>query len=160
MGAWLTGLVAIATSLSPVAVRAQDMNFIVFFDSGSADLSAPMRGVLDNLAASLTPDGWSAIILGAADRAGGSLANFRLGCRRARAVRAYLVSRGIPANRLAVQSAGEDAPMEDTADGVAEVQNRNVTFTVTEHPPTAADGAGIAHCLPFPSLLAPSWLRR
>jgi OmpA family len=80
--------------------------------------------------------------------------------RRARAVRAYLVSRGIPASRLAVQSAGEDAPIEHTTDGVAELQNRNVTFTVTAHRPTAADGAGAAGCVPLPSLLAPSWLHR
>lgn len=146
MRAHLVGLTAILAFLSPGPARANAGNFIVFFASGSAELSPAMRAVLDNFAAYL--EGRNAILLGNADRAGDSGYNRALACRRARAVRAYLVSRGIAASRLGVRSGGEDRPMEATADGVAEPQNRYVQLTVVEQPLSAAEGVLAQGCAP------------
>lgn len=145
MRARLIRFAAAAALLSAVPARAITF-FIVFFDSGSAALTAPMQAVLDNVAAALAQSGYSVTLLGNADRAGDPAYNLGLACRRAQAVRAYLVSHGIPANRIAVQSAGEERPLVDTPDGILEPQNRSVTFTMSEHRPAAADGAGIAGC--------------
>jgi outer membrane protein OmpA-like peptidoglycan-associated protein len=147
MRAPLAGLVAMATLLSAAPASAQpDIFFIVFFDSNSARVSEPMRAVLDNVVAGLNQGEGSLVLLGNADRAGSAAHNRALACRRARSVRAYLMSHGISADRIGVQSAGEDRPLENTPDGVAEPQNRSVNLTFTDHRLTAAEGAGIRGC--------------
>jgi len=145
MRAGMAGLVAMAALLSAVPAGASTF-FIVFFASNSAEVSEPMRVVLDHVVDGLNQGEGSVVLLGNADRAGSGAHNLALACRRARSVRAYLVSHGIAADRIGVQSAGEDRPLENTTDGVAEPQNRSVTFTFTEHRPTAAEGAGISGC--------------
>jgi outer membrane protein OmpA-like peptidoglycan-associated protein len=51
--------------------------------------------------------------------------------KRAEAVHAYLVSRGVPSAAMTVTSYGESRPLIVTADGVREPQNRRVEVVVT-----------------------------
>ena len=59
-----------------------------------------------------------------ADRAGGDAYNQRLSERRANAVRAYLMQKGIQANQIDLQWFGEARPRVPTPDGVQNDQNR------------------------------------
>ena len=65
------------------------------------------------------------VILGHGDRAGSDDYNLALSLRRAEAVRDYLLTRGLSFWAIErVEGLGETRLMLDTADGVAEPQNR------------------------------------
>jgi outer membrane protein OmpA-like peptidoglycan-associated protein len=101
---------------------------MVLFDSGSTRLSPATRAMLDNFIAGqrTRPIRSGALITGYADRMGSRRANLALARRRALAVRAYLVAGGVPAQLIEIVARPEDQGLVDTADGVAEQQNRNV----------------------------------
>jgi outer membrane protein OmpA-like peptidoglycan-associated protein len=98
---------------------------MVFFDSGSARLSAQAELILDDAIRWLRDAGAERIWVGGyTDRVGSPSANLRLSRRRAEAVRDALVRRGFPASRIEIRALGETQMLVDTADGVAEAQNR------------------------------------
>jgi peptidoglycan-associated lipoprotein len=68
---------------------------------------------------------------GHADERGTEEYNFALGDNRAKAVEDYLVSLGIPANRIKVNSLGKDAPFCTGDDEACWSQNRRGHFIVT-----------------------------
>jgi len=84
------------------------------------DLSGKMRGV--NLEV--------VIAIGHADSIGSDAYNQKLSVRRAESVKAYLVTKGIEANRVYTEGKGEKQPVADnrTADGRA--KNRRVEIEV------------------------------
>ena len=121
MGAALL-LPAAASALSPWAL---------FFDSGSSRLSAQAEKILDYVAQAVREsDIRKLAISGHADRVGSAEANRALGLKRAEAVKAALVRRGVPAGMMTVETWGEERPIVQTADGVAELQNRFVFVTI------------------------------
>ena len=85
----------------------------VFFDTDSSDLSPTARATLDKQAQWLNRYSQYSqfTIEGHADERGTREYNIALGARRAQAVRDYLVSRGIPANRMRTISYGKERPV-------------------------------------------------
>ena len=69
-------------------------------------------------------------LAGSADERGTREYNLALGARRAEATRAYLVSLGVPANRLETISHGKERPIAQGSNESAWAQNRNSTTTV------------------------------
>ena len=65
-------------------------------------------------------------VTGCADRAGSDSYNMELSLRRANAVRAGLVARGVSPDSITVVGRGETEPAVPTADGVKEQANRLV----------------------------------
>jgi outer membrane protein OmpA-like peptidoglycan-associated protein len=63
---------------------------------------------------------------GYTDRSGSDQYNQGLSVRRANAVAAELLRRGVPRNEIATRGFGESNPLVPTADGVREPQNRRV----------------------------------
>lgn len=63
-------------------------------------------------------------IVASADRVGSRSYNLRLSRRRGEAVRRELVRRGFRANAIVIRAWGEDRGLVETADGVAEANNR------------------------------------
>ena len=63
--------------------------------------------ILADLARCLRRTGQSIVVVGHADPRGGERYNVGLGLQRAKAVRRFLVKRGVPAERIAVDSCGE-----------------------------------------------------
>jgi outer membrane protein OmpA-like peptidoglycan-associated protein len=102
---------------------------VIFFELGSARIdpdSALQSGVVW-LLQSWRDGGLPAIHLsGHADRLGSEGANLTLSRRRAEAVRDYFVANGVPRDKISIEWLGEARPMIDTADDVAEPQNRFV----------------------------------
>ena len=68
---------------------------------------------------------------GALRRARDGRYNLALGERRAIAARAYLVSLGIPAERVRVVSYGKEFPFEQGHDEAAWSKNRRAHFVIT-----------------------------
>jgi outer membrane protein OmpA-like peptidoglycan-associated protein len=105
--------------------------FIVFFEPGSSRIDASDAAILDNFIASAAyfPEGTIIHLEGNADRVGTEQANRRLSCARARAVEQYLVAHGIHPGRTMLYGRGESSPLLETADEVAEANNRNVRIS-------------------------------
>ena len=70
------------------------------------------------------------VVTGHTDTMGASEANFTLGMKRARAVRALLVKAGLDPDRVAASSLGESDPLVRTGDNTAEPRNRRVDIAV------------------------------
>jgi len=97
----------------------------VFFDSDSTDLNPTATSTLDKQAQWLSRyPRYTFTIEGHADERGTREYNFSLGARRAQAVRDYLASRGIPANRMRIVSYGKERPVAVCNDISCWSQNR------------------------------------
>jgi peptidoglycan-associated lipoprotein len=104
----------------------------LFFEYDSSEVSAEGRAVLDANAAALKKyPTWTITIEGHCDERGTAEYNLALGERRAVAARAYLVSLGIPADRLRTVSYGKEFPFDAGHSEAAFVKNRRAHFVVT-----------------------------
>jgi peptidoglycan-associated lipoprotein len=98
----------------------------VWFDTDSTELTAQSRATLDKQAQWLnTYQQYSQFTIeGHADERGTREYNLALGARRAQAVRDYLISRGIAANRMHTISYGKERPVAVCDDISCWSQNR------------------------------------
>lgn len=99
----------------------------ILFDTGSDNIRAESTPTLKEMVAMLTdhPD-LSLTIEGHTDNAGDAQANLALSARRAEAVKAYLVSKGIDADRLATKGFGATKPAAPNTTAEGRQQNRRV----------------------------------
>lgn len=104
----------------------------VFYVYDSAEVVGETLGVLQKNAEILRQyPNWVVTIEGHGDERGTAEYNLTLGERRAQAARAYLVSLGIPADRLKTVSYGEEFPFDPGATEEAYAKNRRAHFVVT-----------------------------
>jgi len=98
----------------------------VFFETDSSDLTPQARATLDKQAQWLTnyTQYSQFTVEGHADERGTREYNIALGARRAQAVRDYLISRGIAANRMHTISYGKERPVAVCNDISCWSQNR------------------------------------
>lgn len=113
-----------------VPVKAGD----VFFAFDAYDLSPEARSILANNADILnaipgTKKG-AVVIEGHCDERGTREYNLALGERRANSVKKYLVSMGVPSDRLKTISYGEDRPFAMGSNEAAWKQNRRAHFAI------------------------------
>ncbi|GGL72364.1 peptidoglycan-associated lipoprotein Pal [Wenxinia marina] len=79
----------------------------------------------------LTNSDYLAVIEGHADEQGTREYNINLGDRRANAVREYLISQGVPANRLRTVSYGKERPVAVCSDESCYSQNRRAVTVIS-----------------------------
>jgi peptidoglycan-associated lipoprotein len=104
----------------------------VFFDLDSSDLSTEGQRILDGNAAVLKQHAtWTITIEGHCDERGSAEYNLALGERRALSARAYLISLGLPADRLRTVSYGKEFPFDPGHDESAYAKNRRAHFVIT-----------------------------
>ena len=98
----------------------------VWFETDSSELTAKSRATLDKQAQWLNNYSQYSqfTIEGHADERGTREYNLALGARRAQAVRDYLVSRGVAANRMHTISYGKERPVAVCDDISCWAQNR------------------------------------
>jgi OmpA-OmpF porin, OOP family len=109
--------------------------FLVFFDWDKSLITAEAAAILDRAAEQYAATGQTSVVLaGHADRSGTEEYNIRLSQRRADAVKAYLVTKGVPDTAATTEAFGETRPLVETADGVREPQNRRVEITFSGAP--------------------------
>jgi outer membrane protein OmpA-like peptidoglycan-associated protein len=100
---------------------------VAYFPTGSAELGPTARRDLDGLVASLAGHGHTRVAVeGHADARGDARANRALAERRAAAVRRYLVTRGIEAERLAAVAHRDRQPACRWPTDTCRAQNRRV----------------------------------
>jgi peptidoglycan-associated lipoprotein len=97
----------------------------VFFETDSTELTSQARATLDKQAQWLQMyNRYAFTVEGHADERGTREYNIALGARRAQAVRDYLASRGIDANRMRTISYGKERPVAVCDDISCWSQNR------------------------------------
>jgi len=120
-----------AAIAAPAAAPAPARTFLVFFDWDRADLTDRARQIIAEAATNARSVRSTRIeVSGHADRTGTAVYNQRLSVRRAEAVAAELVRRGIARNEMTIQGFGFDRPLVPTAVGVREPQNRRVEIVL------------------------------
>jgi len=103
----------------------------IYFDFDKSDLSDTARMTLRRNADWLKNNpSFRVIVEGHCDERGTIEYNLALGQRRANAVREYLVSLDVPANRLRIVSFGEERPAQLGHDDSAWSMNRRAEFVV------------------------------
>lgn len=104
----------------------------IFFDLDSSDLNTEAQRILDANATLLKQNGgWTVTIEGHCDERGTAEYNLALGERRALSARAYLVSLGLPADRLRTVSYGKEFPFDPGQSEGAWAKNRRAHFVIT-----------------------------
>lgn len=103
----------------------------VFFDTDSSELTARARTTLDLQAQWLARyPAYNFVIEGHADERGTREYNIALGARRAAAVRAYLIARGVNSGRMSTISYGKERPVALCNDISCWSQNRRAVTTL------------------------------
>ncbi len=105
----------------------------VFFQTNSSELTDQSRATLDKQAQWLANyNRYSFTVEGHADERGTREYNIALGARRAETVREYLISRGIPAQRMRTISYGKERPVALCNDISCWSQNRRVVTVLDQ----------------------------
>ena len=101
----------------------------IYFDFDSFVLTAPSRATLSkNAEALLKNNSLKVQIEGNCDERGSDEYNLALGEKRANAAMKYLVTLGVPADRLSVISYGKEKPADQGHDEAAWAKNRRDDF--------------------------------
>ena len=102
-----------------------------FFDFDKAVLKADGKAKQDDMTSKLKDINLEVIIaVGHTDSVGSDKYNQKLSVRRAEAVKAYLVSKGIEANRVYTEGKGEKQPVADNKTSAGRAKNRRVEIEV------------------------------
>jgi outer membrane protein OmpA-like peptidoglycan-associated protein len=113
----------VVAAAAPVAAA---KTYLVFFDWNKADLTDRARQIIGEAAGARGTGVTRIEVNGFTDRSGSDQYNQGLSVRRANAVAAELVRRGVPRNEIMTRGFGEANPLVPTADDVREPQNRRV----------------------------------
>jgi OOP family OmpA-OmpF porin len=102
-----------------------------FFDFDKAVLKPEGKAKLDDLASKVKAINLEVIIaVGHTDSVGSDAYNQKLSVRRAEAVKAYLVTKGIEKNRVYTEGKGEKQPVADNKTTEGRAKNRRVEIEV------------------------------
>jgi len=103
----------------------------VLFDFDKSVIKPEGRSKLDDISAKAKGVNLEVVIaIGHADSIGSDAYNQRLSVRRAESVKAYLVSKGIEANRVYTEGKGEKQPVADNKTRDGRAKNRRVEIEV------------------------------
>jgi OOP family OmpA-OmpF porin len=102
-----------------------------FFDFDKSVLKPEAKGKLDELVGKLASINLEVVIaVGHTDGIGSDAYNDKLSVRRAESVKAYLVSKGIAANRVYTEGKGKRQPVADNKTTEGRAKNRRVEIEV------------------------------
>ena len=102
-----------------------------FFDFDKAVLKAEGKAKLDDLVGKVKSINLEVIIaVGHTDSVGADAYNQKLSVKRAEAVKAYLVTKGIEKNRVYTEGKGEKQPVADNKTKEGQAKNRRVEIEV------------------------------
>lgn len=104
---------------------------VINFASGAHDVPADADELLQLAARVIAalPDGARIAITGHTDSVGAASANLTMSLRRAEAVRAALVARGAPAERLSAGGVGDAQPVAGNDTEAGRFRNRRIEFS-------------------------------
>jgi outer membrane protein OmpA-like peptidoglycan-associated protein len=104
------------------------------FATASAVIGSGSRSLLDSVAEAAAACPGTLVIEGHSDSSGNPLLNHDLSRRRAEAVRAALVQRGLPEERLIVEGLGASKPIASNATAEGRERNRRIEMRMALPP--------------------------
>jgi len=108
-------------------------SYQIQFEIGSAVIKSESYAELDEiLKSSVVAEGLKVGVYGHTDNTGIADANQRLSEERANSVRNYLMSKGLPANRIETKGYGQTQPIADNKTVSGKAQNRRVQIVLGE----------------------------
>ena len=122
-----------AAKAAPAAVAAQKVTYAAdaFFDFNKSVLKPEGKAKLDDLTGKIKGINLEVIIaVGHTDSVGSDAYNQKLSVRRAEAVKAYLVHKGIEKNRVYTEGKGKKQPIADNKTAEGRAKNRRVEIEV------------------------------
>jgi len=120
-------------SSSPLQPPDRGFRAEAFFDFDKATLSPEGRAKLGELVSKVSGTKFEVIVVvGHTDGVGGDAYNQKLSVRRAEAVKAYLVSKGIEADRVYTEGKGSKQPVVADKTAVGRARNRRVEIEVAD----------------------------
>jgi OmpA-OmpF porin, OOP family len=122
-----------AAPVAAPAVTVEKVTFAAdaFFDTNKAVLKPEAKAKLDDLASKIKAITLEVIIaVGHTDSDASDAYNQKLSVKRAEAVKAYLVSKGIEANRVYTEGKGEKQPVADNKTKEGKAKNRRTEIEV------------------------------
>ena len=115
-----------------VAYFNQTIGNLVHFSVDQSTLSPEAQGILAGQAQWLNQHpSATAVIEGHADEQGTREYNLSLGARRAASVQSFLVSQGVPANRIRTISYGKERPLEVCSEEACYAKNRRAVTVLS-----------------------------
>jgi OOP family OmpA-OmpF porin len=120
--------------LPPKLVKFDGVMKGIEFDFNKDTIRPESEPLLDEAANVLAEfPGVKIAIVGHTDNVGTEDFNLDLSRRRAEAVKAYLVKKGVDADRITTDGKGPNAPIADNATEEGRAQNRRIEFEITEN---------------------------
>lgn len=105
--------------------------FLLYFESGGAQLTAESQALLPKIVASATQrPAVDVSIIGHTDSVGRAEQNEELALKRAQAIAELIKKKGLQVHALSVESHGERNPLIRTADETPEPRNRRVEISL------------------------------
>jgi OOP family OmpA-OmpF porin len=123
----------VPAAAAPAAPTSEKVTFAAdaFFDFDKSVLKPEGKAKLDDLTGKLKDITLEVIIaVGHTDSVGSDAYNQKLSVKRSEAVKAYLVSKGIEANRVYTEGKGEKQPTADNKTSEGRAKNRRVEIEV------------------------------
>lgn len=150
------GICAVSIGLASATAVAETPS--IQFAKGGATLDAPARATLDKIAETLkqAPEIAVVLIAGHSDATGTYQAKLRTSERRAYAVRAYLLSKGVGTERMLAMGFGDNNPIADDATADGRAQNRRAEFVVLTASSPQAKIAATANLTDIATVFAPA----
>lgn len=113
-------------------IKEIDDKTLIYFPTNSANKlnSAEVEKYLDDVAARVLKTGESVRITGNSDSVGDANNNLKLGQQRADAVTNYLISKGVPKDKLISSSVGEAIPIADNTSADGRSKNRRTELQI------------------------------
>lgn len=123
---------AIKETYAPEITReVSSKSYEIQFETGSAVIKPASYTVLDEiLKSAVVAEGLKLGVYGHTDNVGNDAANLKLSDSRAEAVKSYLISKGLTADRLESKGFGASKPIEDNATAEGRARNRRVQIVL------------------------------
>jgi outer membrane protein OmpA-like peptidoglycan-associated protein len=108
-------------------------SYSIEFETGSPYIKTASYKLLDEIFESaVVAEGLKIGVYGHTDNSGSDVVNIPLSEKRAEAVKAYLLKKGLPANRVEAKGYGATKPIADNGNAVGKSKNRRVEIVLGE----------------------------
>jgi outer membrane protein OmpA-like peptidoglycan-associated protein len=130
----LTGeAIKVNYSKDEITNKVSSKSYQIQFETGSAVIKSESYAALDEIMkSSVVAEGLKVGVYGHTDNSGNATANQSLSEERANSVKNYLISKGLPTNRIESKGLGQTQPIADNNSAEGKAKNRRVQIVLGE----------------------------